>query len=296
MECLYFKTHSELMDNDRYNDAFGILWDIIGQYKNGGRDKIVSIVDPDARVAHKSPGNIKRGYKDHIIVDENSEIILASVQTPFNVGDEKKLPDLIEKVEDSFDIKPEQATADKVYGSIENRAYLKDNEIISNIDFYNEPDKEYGKFDLKQFNISDDLATAKCPNGCITATAKLSEYGKKIAYKFSEKDCLNCPLRSQCFTETDFKKGVKCRRVEINSRYDAVLTDMKRVGTEEFKVAISKRYKVERRFATMVRNHGLRRCRYLKLSGARIHITLANIACNIVRMVNLLCQPKIIMP
>ncbi|WHH60634.1 hypothetical protein [Petroclostridium sp. X23] len=40
--------------------------------------------------------------KDHIIIDEDSEIILSSVQTPFNVGDEKKLTELIEKVEEDF--------------------------------------------------------------------------------------------------------------------------------------------------------------------------------------------------
>ena len=46
--------------------------------------------------------------------------------------------------------------------------------------------------------------------------------------------------------------------------------------------------KIERRFATMVLNHGIRRCRYLRISRAKIHITLANMASNIVRMLNLL--------
>ncbi|MHB1394406.1 MAG: transposase [Clostridia bacterium] len=155
-EYLYLKTYDELQANEKYNEAFGILWDIIDQYTNGKKDKIVSVVDPDAKIAHKSPGNIKRGYKDHIIVDEDSEIILASVQTPFNVGDEKKFVELI-----------------------------------------------------------------------------------------------------------------------------------------EFEEASNKKFKAERRFAAMVRNQGLRRCRYLGMSRAKIHITLANMACNIVRMVNLLCQPSL---
>ena len=38
----------------------------------------------------------------------------------------------------------------------------------------------------------------------------------------------------------------------------------------------------------MVRNHGLRRCRYLRFEGAKIHIILANTTCNIIRMINLL--------
>lgn len=90
------------------------------------------------------------------------------------------------------------------------------------------------------------------------------------------------------------KDGKFCRKskdVKILLRYDAILNDLKRVETEKFKKAYNMRYKVERRFATMVRNHGLRRCRYLKLKGAKIHITMANIACNIVRMVNLLIYP-----
>ncbi len=69
---------------------------------------------------------------------------------------------------------------------------------------------------------------------------------------------------------------------------------MKRNITKEFEEASNKRYKVERRFAAMVRKHGLRRCRYLRLKGAKIHITLANMACNIVRMVNLLYPPGIV--
>lgn len=39
-------------------------YDINDQYINNKKDKIVSIVDPDARVAHKSPGKMKRGYED----------------------------------------------------------------------------------------------------------------------------------------------------------------------------------------------------------------------------------------
>jgi transposase len=139
---IYLKTYAELQTNEEYQEAFGILYDIVDQYTNNKKDKIISIVDTDARVAHKSVGNIKRGYKNHIIVDEDSEIIVSSSQTPFNIGDEKKLVELIEKVEKDFAIKPEEVSADKVYGSNENRAYLKDNEIVSNINFYNESSRE----------------------------------------------------------------------------------------------------------------------------------------------------------
>lgn len=94
-------------------------------------------------------------------------------------------------------------------------------------------------------------------------------------------------MKEQCIGK--MKGG---RNVRIALPYDAVLRDRRHNETDEFKTAINNRYRIERRFATMVANHGLRRCRYLRLAGAKIHITMANIACNIVRMVRLLCDLK----
>ena len=293
LDRLYIKTYDELQHNQKYMDAFGLCYDLLFQYMHKTKDKIVSVVDPDARVAHKSPGNIKKGYKDHIIVDEDSEIILASVQSPFNVGDEKKLEELVCKTESRLGLKPKEISADKVYGTTANRAYLKDNKIISNIDFYNPSSRESQYFILKDFTLSEDLDTVICPNGVTTEKHKL-KYNKANnrdikEFQFDPKDCGRCPLRDQCIYK--LKNGKfhrKGKRLEVYVRYDAILHDKKRVETEDFKIAINKRFKVERRFATMVKNHGLRRCRYNRLKGAKIHISMANMASNIVRMVRLL--------
>lgn len=297
---LYLKTYDELQSNTAYQEAFGMCHDIIDQYLNKKKDKIVSVVDPDARVAHKSPGKIKRGYKDHIIVDEDSEIILASVQTPFNVGDEKKLQELIEKVETDLEIKPKEISADKVYGTTGNRAYLKDNEITSNIAFYKESSRKTTCFGLKDFDISDDLTSVTCPNGVTTTQFrnKVDKTNQKEfkQFKFDKEDCNQCPFRQQClYHNKEGKITRKSRSIDVPLRYDAILNDMNYVKTEVFEEAMNKRFKVERRFATMVRNHGLRRCRSVGLQRAKIHITMANMACNIMRMVNLLYEPCIIM-
>ena len=269
----YLKTYDELQTNEKYKEVFGILWDILDQYSNGKKDKIVSVVDPDAKIAHKSPGNIKRGYKDHIIVDEDSEIILASVQTPYNVGDEKKLVELVEKAECELGLKPEEITTDKVYGTIDNRAYLKDNKIISNIAFYNESSREVKFYGLRDFKISEDLLSVTCPNGITTeeyviTKNKANDTDFKV-FKFDKIICQQCPLKDQClYQDKNGKVASKGRRLDVPLRYDAWLNDMKRVETQEFKEASNKRFKVERRFATMVRNHGLRRCRYVGLGRA----------------------------
>lgn len=85
------KTYDGLQTNNKYHETLSVLWDICEQYLSSDcKDRILSCVDPDARLAHKSPGNKKRGYKDHIIADEDREIIISSTQTPFNVNDGKK--------------------------------------------------------------------------------------------------------------------------------------------------------------------------------------------------------------
>lgn len=224
-----------------------------------------------------------------ILVDEDSEIILTSTQTPFNVGDEKQLIDLINKAEEDFELKPEEITTDRVYGTTENRAYLKDNEIKSNIGFYNNSEREYKVFNLTKFDISEDLKSAKCPDGKISIKCTVSETTGDTTLKFDKKTCMNCPLKDQCLSKKDSKSG---RRLILSTRYDAIVKDIHNSSTLEFQIAQGKRYIVERRFATMVLNHGLRRCRYLRLERAKIHITMANIASNVVRMVNLLFKDE----
>lgn len=287
----YLKTHDELKDKPLCYDAFVTLWCIIEQYtsKNGSWDKIISCVDPDSRVAHKSRHTRKRGYKNHIIVDEDSEIILASEETPFNVNDKKKFIDLIEKVESNFNLKPKEVSADKAYGTINNRAYLKDNEITGNIVFPDTSNREYIKYDISKFEISDNMQRAQCPNGCITENYRISKNKEIIRFKFSKEICTKCPKRELCISPKNFNKNVG-RNVEVSVRYDVVIRDKKRNETSEFEVTLNKRYIVERRFATLVRNHGLRRSRYLRLEKTKVHIILANTASNIVRMVSLLCN------
>lgn len=288
VEEIYIKKYEQLRENKKSHNAFVTLWRIIEQYSDPkSTDKIISCIDPDARVAYKTKKKKKRGYKNHIIVDEDSEIIIASVQTPFNVHDCEKLTELVEKPEEYFELKPEEVSADKAYGTIENRAALKDKGITANIAFYNNSNVKYNKFDIKQFDIAEDLKSAKCPNGCTSIENKLSKNGKLVKLKFSQDACNHCPLRQQCLPRVNLEKGYG-RTIEVALRYDAFIRDMNRNKTEEFKKAYDRRYIVERRFAALVRNHGMRRCRYLRMMGAKIHITFANMACNIVRMVNLL--------
>ncbi|HVL98503.1 MAG TPA: transposase [Egibacteraceae bacterium] len=51
------------------------------------RDRVISTVDPDARHGHKTSARRYDGYKGHVAVDPDSEIITQTAVTPANVGD-----------------------------------------------------------------------------------------------------------------------------------------------------------------------------------------------------------------
>lgn len=286
LDTIHKELSVEIDSNKKLADKYVIIFRLIKQYEGKSSDKIVSYVDPDARIAHKSPGKIKKGYKDHIIVDEDSEIILSSIVTPFNVNDHKELIALVKK-SNSLNLKPKELTADKAYGTTENRVFLYEQNMIANISFYTSSSRET-KFGLEDFEISRHLNLVVCPNDEISTDyyfSKRKKGGDRIVFKFEKNQCLNCPLKNDCLRENEKQK--KYRIVEVPTEYKIIINDRDRNNTPEFKESYNKRYKVERRFATLVRNHNMRRCRYLKIEGAKIHIYMSNMACNIIRMVHL---------
>ncbi len=294
LNYIYRKSHNELQDIQAFKDAYNVSFNLVTRTVEGKKSEILSVIDTDARVAHKTRGVLKRGYKDHIIVDEDSEIILAAEVTPFNVGDEKELEPLVDKVINELKLKPTEISADTVYGSTSNRAYLLDNEIITSIRFPKDSSRMKKYYGLYDFTYSKNLQSITCKNN-ITSTSYKDIICKGLEYrrfKFDRAECDICKQRIMCLkSNAEGKIFQKSRTVQISSRYDAVLNDRKRNNEKSFKSSQNNRYKVERRFATMVRNNGLRRSRYIKLNRTTTHVIMSNIACNVVRMVNILCGP-----
>jgi len=64
------------------------------------RDRIISTVDPEARHGHKTASNRFDGYKGHVAIDPDSEIITATAVTPGNTGDADVAEDLLSDVLD----------------------------------------------------------------------------------------------------------------------------------------------------------------------------------------------------
>ncbi|HET6950906.1 MAG TPA: transposase, partial [Acidimicrobiales bacterium] len=59
-------------------------------------DRVISTVDPDARHGHKTQARGFDGYKGHVAVDPDSEIITDTIVTPGNAGDASVAEELID--------------------------------------------------------------------------------------------------------------------------------------------------------------------------------------------------------
>lgn len=100
-----------LLDGRELAEAVGqaatLLATVLGQDLDSGtdgvfriarrvvKDRVISTVDPDTRHGHKSSARGFDGYKGHIAVDPDSEIITATTVTPGNAGDASVAEDLV---------------------------------------------------------------------------------------------------------------------------------------------------------------------------------------------------------
>jgi hypothetical protein len=66
-------------------------------------DRVISVVDPDARHGHKSSARGFDGYKGHASVDPDSELVTATTATAGNLGDAAAAPQLLAELIDQVD-------------------------------------------------------------------------------------------------------------------------------------------------------------------------------------------------
>src|SRR5205814_8215029 len=160
-------------------------------------DRVISTVDPQARHGHKTNHRGFDGYKGHVAIDPDSEVITATGVTPGNTGDAEPAPQLI------ADLLPDdQAPAagdaavygDCAYGTGE----ILDQLHQAGIDAKTKvqaPNAPAGKFTKDQFDIDLGAQQVTCPNG-VTAPIRTVHGNARLAGKADfGRACPSCPLR-----------------------------------------------------------------------------------------------------
>lgn len=222
------------------------------------KDRVISTIDPEARHGHKTSARGFDGYKGHVAVDPDSEIITDTVVSPGNAGDasvaEALIDDLLEgDAADTGEAGRATVYGDAAYGTGEFLDRLAEEDIDSRCKTQ-PPTAPGGVFAKDRFTIDLDEDTVTCPAG-VSVTIRRSAGGAGMAY-FSG-NCTHCSLRAEC---TNARGG---RTVSVG-RYEQRLADAR---TQQRKPEWRADYratrpKVERKLGHMMRRkHGGRRAR-----------------------------------
>jgi IS5 family transposase len=171
-------------------------------------DRVISAVDPQARHGHKTAARGFDGYKGHIAVDPDSEVITAAGVTPGNSGDAEVagmlLADLLPADRASAGTGTEAGGrqpavyGDAAYGAGELLATLEDAGIHAGIKVQPPPAPK-GHFPKDRFTIDLRGGTVTCPAG-ITASIQARGGGRHAGTARFGAACRTCPLAAQCTT------------------------------------------------------------------------------------------------
>lgn len=224
-------------------------------------DRVISTVDPEARHGHKTASRGFDGYKGHIAVDAESEIITATDVTAGNAGDASAADALLADVLTSTDNTPSEADnteklevyGDASYGTADLVEKLEDAGVEPNVKVQ-PPSAREGMFSQDDFEIDTKAGEVCCPAG-VRVSLQMVKDGSRVA-EFGE-NCATCPQRSQCTTS---KSG---RTVRLHPKHATLDRHRKRQRDEAWKTQYRKvRPRVERKIGHLMRRkHGGRRAR-----------------------------------
>jgi hypothetical protein len=275
------------------------------------KDRVISTVDPETRHGHKTAARGFDGYKGHVAVDPESEIITATEVTAGNVADgdaaESLIADVLAKKPSGTEseAKPQEAAEGKI---VEERPAPTDKEpssaAPSELAYEVYGDASYGVAELVEtieeagatanvkvqaavapdghfskdaFVVDLDAQTVRCPAGAIVAIRQAKDGGGLAAFGVR---CASCPQRSMC---TANKEG---RTIRIHPKEATLQRKRAEQRSPEWKSDYRHtRPKVERKLAHLVfRRHGGRRARMRGCARVRQDFALLAAAHNLKRL------------
>jgi hypothetical protein len=257
---------------DAVRQAAQLLGTVLGQDLEAGpdgvlriarkvaADRVISTVDPQARHGHKTNHRGFDGYKGHIAIDPDSEVITATAVTAGNVGDAQPVADLLQDLLDtphpSDDAGAPTAYGDSAYGAGEVLHRLDAAGIQARLKVQ-APVAPGGQFTKDQFDVNLRTGTVTCPNQVTVPIRRITGHARHAGKAEFGTACATCPLAARC---TAAKAG---RSITIG-HHEARLATARHQQTDPAWKADYRatRPKVERKIAHLMRRrHGGRRAR-----------------------------------
>jgi len=242
-------------------------------------DRVISTVDPEARHGHKTKARSFDGYKGHIAIDPDSEIVTAVAVTPGNGGDATAAPELLEADLEA----PESDTGESpiVYGD----AAYGSGQLLETLETAGAGLRikvqpavaPGGRFSKDDFAVDLEAGTVTCPAGL---TVPLRARRSRAAEASFGSACAACPLAARCTT-------AKAGRSITVGPHEASLARARTARMDPVWLADYRatRPKVERRIAHLVRrHHGGRRARVRGRPKVAADFSLLAAAVNLARL------------
>ncbi len=240
------------------------------------KDKLVSLVDEDARHGAKSDEKPFTGYKANIM--ESDDGFVTDINgTPGNTYDGDFLVPLVdEKTENSS--KPPKIEGDTHYGSAENRfqMFMRGITIVAP---FREDSNPTGLFPQEKFVFDETGVT--CPAGNRTMISNHNEKDGMTTFYFKPEICQQCFLKDKC-TKQDR------RTITIGKHHELTREAKEYNKTQDFKEDMKDRAHIEPKQAGMKRFHGMARAKYWGLPKVNIQFIITGIAVNVKRLANVL--------
>lgn len=246
-------------------------------------NRYISSTDPDAALVNR--GKAKLSYQVHRAVDGKHEIITATDAAPGDVNEAHLMLPLLEKHEETTEIKAETVVADSKYGTIDNFLACHDQGIKAHIpDLRDVAINRIAKTDIfmeDRFSYDPASDTYTCPAGVKLKPKSLHIARQSRDYGAPKKACAACQLREQC---TKNKSG---RTIKRHLRQDVLerMRAISRSANARYDIK-TRQHLMERSFAKSTRYgfdkarwRGLRRMRvqeYLTCAIQNIQVLIAH--------------------
>jgi hypothetical protein len=286
----HFALRGERLD-PRVAEAAALLATVTGQdieetsdgrfriFEGTAPDRVISTVDPQARHGHKTAAHGFDGYKAHVAVDPDSEVICAAEVSVATAGDAVVAPTLL------GDLTPDQqgggqaaqavVYGDSAYGTGAHLAWL-DRQQLTPMVKAQLPTAPGGRFATDRFRIDLAAGTVRCPAKVIAPIMGAPRGGGRARFGAA---CSVCPLRHACTS------SVRGRVVAIHP-HEATLAAARARQRDPAWLADYRatRPKVERKLAHLLRRrHGGRRARVRGLVRVGQDFKLLAAAANLAR-------------
>jgi len=173
------------------------------------KDRVISTVDVEARHGHKSRKRHFDGYKAHLSVDPDSELIDEVSATKGNVPDRDAVEELVAPLKDE-DNKPE-VLGDSAYADGSTRNFIS--KLGLQMMAKCPPIRNAtGGFTKEYFDIDLNSKSVTCPAGQVVPITPTSNGGRATFANY----CGGCPLKSKCTT------SLRGRTISIHA-YEEIL-------------------------------------------------------------------------